>query len=327
MKISIVGTGKIVEEVLGMLSKEFAGKIEVTGILAREKSIERAVDLCEKYAQTGFVFTDMDRMMEEAEADFVYIANANHVHHQYAKRAIETGHNVIVEKPVAVNRVETEELYDLAVQRCVYCMPAFSLLYMPLFHQLQEMLPQIGTARVVNCNYAQYSSRYDRYLRGEITPVFDPECAGGALMDLNIYNLCFTVALFGPPRVCHYAPNNGWNGIDTSGTILLRYPDFVATLGAAKDSNGLSFGCIQGEKGYIEVKGSVSVMEEFTLHLNGEQPVTFKADMQRHRLSFEFEEFLRLIENRPESKLNIPYLSRTALEIAIAVDKAKINSI
>ena len=146
-------------------------------------------------------------------------------------------------------------------------------------------------------------------------------------MDLNIYNLCFTVALFGPPRVCHYAPNNGWNGIDTSGTILLRYPDFVATLGAAKDSNGLSFGCIQGEKGYIEVKGSVSVMEEFTLHLNGEQPVTFKADMQRHRLSFEFEEFLRLIENRPESKLNIPYLSRTALEIAIAVDKAKINSI
>ena len=122
MKISIVGTGKIVEEVLGMLSKEFAGKIEVTGILAREKSIERAVDLCEKYAQTGFVFTDMDRMMEEAEADFVYIANANHVHHQYAKRAIETGHNVIVEKPVAVNRVETEELYDLAVQRCVYSM-------------------------------------------------------------------------------------------------------------------------------------------------------------------------------------------------------------
>ena len=113
MKISIVGTGKIVEEVLGMLSKEFAGKIEVTGILAREKSIERAVDLCEKYAQTGFVFTDMDRMMEEAEADFVYIANANHVHHQYAKRAIETGHNVIVEKPVAVNRVETEELYEI----------------------------------------------------------------------------------------------------------------------------------------------------------------------------------------------------------------------
>ena len=52
MKISIVGTGKIVEEVLGMLSKEFAGRIEVTGILAREKSIERAVDLCEKFAQT-----------------------------------------------------------------------------------------------------------------------------------------------------------------------------------------------------------------------------------------------------------------------------------
>jgi len=327
MKISIVGTGKIVEEVLGMLSREFAGRIEVTGILAREKSIERAVDLCEKFAQKAFVFTDMNRMLEEAEADYVYIANANHVHHRYAKQAILAGRNVIVEKPVAVNRVETDELYDLAVQKCVYCLPAFSLLYMPLFRQLMEVLPQIGTPRMVNCNYAQYSSRYDRYLRGEITPVFDPECAGGALMDLNIYNLCFTIALFGPPHVCHYAQNTGWNGIDTSGTMVLHYPDFVATLGAAKDSNGLSFGCIQGEKGYIEVKGSVSVMEEFTLHLNGQPPITYKADMERHRLSFEFEEFLHLMENQAECHIQIPYVSRIAQEIAIAVDKALLGSI
>ena len=250
MKISIAGTGKIAEEVLRMLHKDFSGKIEVTGIYAREKSIEHAIDLCQAYAPTGFVFTDYARMLQEAEADFVYIANANHVHHEYAMQAMLAGKNVIVEKPIAVNRVQTEELIDTAIQRCTYCLPAFSLLYMPLFRQIQEVLPQIGQVRMVHCNFAQRSSRYDRYLKGELTPVFDPSMAGGTLADLNVYNLCFAIALFGPPRTIRYDCNRGYNGIDTSGTLLCHYPEFLAVLNASKDSDGLSYGCIQGEDGY-----------------------------------------------------------------------------
>lgn len=321
MKISIVGTGKIVEEVLDMFCREFADRIEVTGILAREHSIEHAVDLCEKYAQKAFVFTDFDRMLAEAEADYVYIANANHVHHAYAKQAILAGKNVIVEKPIAVSRVQTEELFDLALQKCVYCMPAFSLLYMPLYSKIVEQLPRLGVIRMVSCNFAQYSSRYDRYLKGVITPAFDPECHGGALMDLNVYNLCFTIGLFGPPRTCHYMKNVGYNGIDTSGTLMLHYPDFAASLSAAKDSNGTSFACIQGEKGYIEVKGSVSILSEFTLHLNGEEPVTFKAEEGPHRLSYEFDQFTKLLEDRSNCTIQIPFVTRVALEIANAINR------
>ena len=66
MKISIAGTGKIVEEVLKMLQHEFAGRIEVTGIYSREKSVEHAIDLCQAYAPTGFVYTDYARMLQEA---------------------------------------------------------------------------------------------------------------------------------------------------------------------------------------------------------------------------------------------------------------------
>jgi len=321
MKISIAGTGKIVEEVLKMLQHEFAGRIEITGIFSREKSVEHAIDLCQAYAPTGFVYTDYARMLQEAEADFVYIANANHVHYQYALQAIEAGHNVIIEKPIAVDRVETDALFDAAVQRCVYCLPAFSLLYMPMFRQLTELLPQLGTIRMVNGCYSQYSSRYDRYLNGEITPVFDPEQSGGCLRDLNIYNLCFTIGLFGPPRTIQYARNLGWNGVDTSGTLLMQYPTAVVSMGAAKDSDGLSFACIQGEKGYIEIKGSVSILQEFTLYLRGQEPQTFKTDSSRHRLSYEFEEFWRLIEDRPNCNIVIPYVTRVAQEIAIALER------
>ena len=321
MKISIAGTGKIVGEVLQMIHKEFADKIEVTGIYSREHSVEHAIDLCQAYAPTGFVYTDYERMLQEAEADFVYIANANHVHHEYAMKAMMAGKNVIVEKPIAVDRVQTEELIDTAIQRCVYCLPAFSLLYMPLFRQLQELVPQLGTIRMIHCNFAQRSSRYDRYLRGELTPVFDPEMAGGTLADLNVYNLCFMIALFGPPRTVRYECNRGFNGIDTSGTLLCHYPTSIATLSASKDSNGLSYGCIQGENGYIEVHGSVSILDSFTLHLNGKEPVTYKSDSSRHRLSYEFQEFLALIENRQECRIVIPYVTRIMQEIAIAQER------
>ena len=176
---------------------------------------------------------------------------------------------------------------------------------------------------MVNGCYSQYSSRYDRYLKGEITPVFDPEQSGGCLRDLNIYNLCFTIGLFGPPRTIRYARNLGWNGIDTSGTLLMQYPTSVVSMGAAKDSDGLSFACIQGEKGYIEIKGSVSVLQEFTLYLRGEEPKTFKADTLRHRLSYEFEEFWRLLEDRSNCNIVIPFVTRVAQEIAIALERMK----
>ena len=321
MKISIAGTGKIAEEVMRMLHEEFAGAIEVTGIFAREQSVEHAIDLCQAYAQTGFVYTDYQRMLQEAEADFVYIANANHVHHEYAMQAMMAGKNVIVEKPIAVDRVQTEELIDTAIQRCVYLLPAYSLLYMPMFRKLQEFIPKLGTIRMVHCNYAQRSSRYDRYLKGELTPVFDPAMAGGTLADLNVYNLCFTIALFGPPRTVRYECNRGYNGIDTSGTLLCHYPTSLAVLSASKDSDGISYGCIQGEEGYIEVQGSVSTLDSFTVHLKGQEPITFKNEEGHHRLSYEFREFLNLIENRQECHIVIPYLTRIMQEIAIAQER------
>ena len=50
-------------------------------------------------------------------------------------------------------------------------------------------------------------------------------------------------------------------------------------------------------------------------------PQTFRATADRHRLSYEFEAFRQLADNRAESQLNIPYLSRVALEIAIALER------
>ena len=69
-----------------------------------------------------------------------------------------------------------------------------------LIHIFRELLPRIGRVKLVQCNFSQYSSRYDAFCAGETPVSFDPECAGGALMDLNVYNISYIV---GPVSYTH----------------------------------------------------------------------------------------------------------------------------
>jgi hypothetical protein len=49
--------------------------------------------------------------------------------------------------------------------------------------------------------------------------------------------------------------------------------------------------------------------------------MTYKSETGRHRLSYEFQEFLNLIENRQECHIVIPYVTRIMQEIAIAQER------
>ena len=65
------------------------------------------------------------------------------------------------------------------------------------YQNIQTVLSRIGEIKLIQCNYSQYSSRYDAYLRQEVLPAFDPEQYGGALYDINVYNVHFVQGVFG----------------------------------------------------------------------------------------------------------------------------------
>ena len=76
-------------------------------------------------------------------------------------------------------------------------MEAVPTTYLPNFEILKESLGKIGKIKLVQGNFSQYSSRYDAFLRGEMPNIFNPDFAGGCLMDINFYNVYLNVALFG----------------------------------------------------------------------------------------------------------------------------------
>ena len=51
---------------------------------------------------------------------------------------------------------------------------------------MQDHLKDLGNIKIVQCNYSQYSSRYDALRAGELPNVFNPKFSGGAIMDINI---------------------------------------------------------------------------------------------------------------------------------------------
>ena len=296
MRVGVIGTGKIAYMICPHL-REWG--IEVGAICSTPRSSAKARELAGECGldpnTSNTLFTDQSQMLAQADVDTVYVALPNHLHYAATRQALESGKNVICEKPLTSNDREAQELSRLARQRGLYLWEAISTLYMPNYLQIRDWLPRIGQVRVVAVNYSQYSSRYDAFRSGQVLPAFDPAKSGGALMDLGIYCLHFVVGLFGEPRSCTYAANVQ-RGIDTSGVALLDYGDFKASVIAAKDCAAPTLNVIEGQDGYIATQTPPNVLEPVTLHLNDGTTQTYDVHPDQ-RWECEFRSFQANIAN------------------------------
>lgn len=77
--------------------------------------------------------------------------------------------------------------------------------------------------------------------------------------------------LFGRPEEVDYYANLGFNGVDTSGTAVLKYGNFLGICSGAKDSSSPCGALIQGTKGWIRIEGPVSSAARAEITVDGEQ--------------------------------------------------------
>lgn len=292
MKLGIAGTGMIAQEVLPFLCSMNLEKIYLCG---RENSRERTEALCRDYELDG-CFVDYDEFLK-ADFDTVYIALPNNLHFSFAREALLCGKHVILEKPITVTYGELKELNQIAKKKNRFLLEAMSMHHTPAYQSIRENLGRLGKIRIVNFQFCQYSSRYDAFLEGKIAPAFDPACAGGALMDLNIYNLHAIVGLFGKPVSVHYFPNMQ-KGVDTSGILILNYEEFQAVAVAAKDCQAPVCSTIQGEKGCISIRMPMNQIDCYELSGNRGQSQVMDFHSDAYRLSYEFLEFERIIREK-----------------------------
>lgn len=319
MKLGIIGSGLIVQEFLPRLI-ELDG-MEVVAIQGVPEAKEQVETLCRenRVPHAVFRFEELKRL----DIDTVYVAVPNFLHFMYCKQALEAGLNVIVEKPATSNDREARELKKLAQEKHLFLFEAITTLYLKNYQKIGEWLPKIGEIKMVHCNYSQYSRRYDAFREGQILPAFDPKKSGGAMMDLNLYNLHFVMGLFGKPESCKYYANVE-RGIDTSGTLVLEYPGFIATCTAAKDCTAPYEFVIQGTDGYIATQYPPNFVGEVTLHRNDKSEETFDDGMAMNRLIPEFTYFCDCI-NRGDHEACMKQLDQS-IAVSEVQTKARIEA-
>ena len=82
--------------------------------------------------------SDFEEMVSDPELDAIVIATPVITHYELAKKALEAGKHVFVEKPQAQSSAEAEELLALAEERGLVLMPGYLLLYHPALLELKQ---------------------------------------------------------------------------------------------------------------------------------------------------------------------------------------------
>lgn len=318
MKLGIVGAGMIVKDFLTITPD--LPQIELSAILSTERSLEQTKKLQDTY-KIGAVFTNYQEFLQAGDFDTVYVALPNHLHYQYAYDALAAGKHVICEKPFTLQLRELEILHKFAKEKDLLLFEAITNQYLGNFRRMKDFIEKIAPIHMISCNYSQYSSRYDAFKQGEVPLAFDPDAGGGALMDINIYNLHLVVGLFGAPRIAKYFPNYQ-RAVDTSGVIVMDYGQAKAVCVGSKDMGGESYVRIQGENGELFIDGPTNSLPKGSVKMvNGEQ-YALKQNVHSHRMYEEFQRFAKAIAQHDRVFAN--QQMRHSLEVMSVLEKIRV---
>lgn len=289
IRLGTIGSGVIVHSILDNVKRTEGIELEAVYSRSQEKGERLAAEYgCSK------VYTDMDAFLADENVNLVYIATPNLLHYEQAKKVLLAGKHVLLEKPFTTKLEHAKELAQIAREKHLFLVEAAPTGFLPNFAILKEELRKIGPIKLVMSNYSQYSSRYDAVLRGEKPAIFDPDYAGGCLMDINFYNVLLNILLFGKPKAAKYHANRFPGLSDTSGVMVMEYDGFVSTNAGAKDTWGVNFFQIEGEKGYIYIEnGSNGIKSVRTVTKTGDD--TYNAQPDPDRWFYEIQKLTEIL--------------------------------
>lgn len=228
-------------------------------VLGRDAA--RAASFAEQVALPGRaapqVVSDLAALLADPALDAVYIATPHAQHGEWVRQCLAAGKAVLCEKPLVPNLRQGEALVRLARERQVFLMEAVWTRFLPIYAVVQGWLREqaIGRVRGLQSSFC-FNAPFDPGHR-----LYDPAQAGGALLDLGIYNLTMTrwvlqQALGACPEPLSIQASGSLapTGVDSRVNGQLNFPggissQFVCAGDAAAD-NGLR---IFGERGVISV--------------------------------------------------------------------------
>ena len=271
--IGILGAGHIA----GVISEVLHNLNGFNPYAIASRDEEKAKAFAEKNNIEKY-YGSYEALLEDPEVELVYVATVNSNHAELAKKCIDAGKPVFVEKPISYNAKTAEELLNYAQEKGIFCGEAMWLRYNPLMNMVVDQLKKhvIGDVRNVIATIG--------YNLGMKERIMNPETAGGALLDIGIYPLTAVFMIMGgPPMQAVAEPLVTNTGVDAYSSIYMRYPQGRVALVTNTITTSLDNKCIiNGTHGRIEID-NVNNPSLVTVYGSDGQP---KGEMKASREEF-----------------------------------------
>lgn len=152
INIGMVGHGRVAKRFIQAIKQ--TKLINLYGICGRSmKSLNmfmksEDVDVC--------LYDDFDEMLSVAEIDAILICTPDGYHYEYAKRSINSGKHILVEKPICLEVSEASELVILAERMGVVAGVGYHLRWHPGLRKIVELVQSgdFGSIQHVSINWA-----------------------------------------------------------------------------------------------------------------------------------------------------------------------------
>lgn len=261
VRYAVVGAGHIAQVAILPAFAHARENSALVAIVSSDEAKRRA--LAERYAiRHAGGYDDLERVLEEAAADAVYIALPNNQHREYTERAARLGVHVLCEKPMASTVEDGEAMIAAARNGGVKLMIAYRLHFEEANLRAIDLVQsgRIGEPRAFSAVMSHQVRPGDIRARGEL--------GGGALLDEGPYPVNAARYLFRdePLAACGYAvvgADERFPDVDQTACALLRFPGGrLAQLCVAQDAAGVSSYRIVGTEGDLLVEPAFSYATE-----------------------------------------------------------------
>lgn len=176
---------------IGILGcSDIARRRFVPALLASDHAVLAAVAGRDRHRAAGFVpgenyaVFDYDELVATPAVDLIYISTPNHLHEEWAVRALEAGKHVICEKPLATSLRSAEIMLAAAEKRGVLLYENLMCLHHPQHAAVKRYIEQGHIGRITSF---RTSFGFPHPPSGDFR--LDPAAGGGAFHDLNRYPL------------------------------------------------------------------------------------------------------------------------------------------
>jgi len=238
----------------GRIAGEFARALQVVEDSCLHAVVGRNKPKAEKFARdqgAALSYDSHNALLDNPDIDAIYIATPHRYHYELARDCLLAGKPVLCEKPLTVNARESQSLIELSQEHGVFLMEAMWTRFLPIYEDISQWLVsgKIGNVQSITSSFGFDFPRdpHDRLLNHEL--------AGGALLDLGVYNLAMSQWVFGVQPIRHAIDGSiGETGVDEHNEIALGYCNgrtstFSISLKNQLDNDFI----IQGDSGYIRV--------------------------------------------------------------------------